>query len=119
MYWDTMKEFDLLLYAASKSWNAKIFNGAVQHARTTAQTHIRPDSSTTHLVLLDPKSGSIKHRLTNQGYSHTLCWARGQVWAIFGFAETYHWTHHEEYLRTSLQEGDFSTARLGGSGVMQ
>lgn len=109
---------DLLFYAASKSGNAEMFDAAVQHARTTARTHIRPDGSTTHLVVLDPKSGRIKHRLTNQGYSHTSCWARGQAWAIAGFAETYHWTHDDEFLRTSQQAADFFIARLDGSGVV-
>lgn len=109
---------DLLFYAASKSGNAEMFTAAVQHARTTARTHIRPDGSTTHLIVLDPQSGEIKQRLTNQGYSHTSCWARGQAWGIAGFAETYHWTRDEEFLRTSQRVADFFIARLDESGVV-
>jgi uncharacterized protein YyaL (SSP411 family) len=113
-----MMNLDLLFYAASKSGNTEMFKAAVQHARTTSRTHMRPDGSTTHLVVLDPKTGRIKYRLTNQGYSHSSCWARGQAWAIAGFAETYHWTHDAEFLRTSQQAADFFIARLDDSGVV-
>lgn len=109
---------DLLFYAASKSGNAEMFFAAVQHARTTARTHVQPDGSTTHLIVLDPQSGEIKHRLTNQGYCHTSCWARGQAWAIAGFAETYHWTRDIEFLHTSQCAADFFLARLDESGVV-
>ncbi|KAJ4294224.1 hypothetical protein N0V90_007914 [Kalmusia sp. IMI 367209] len=97
---------------ASKTGNSDMFAAAIQHARTTARTHIRSDGSTTHLIVLDACTGNVKHRLTNQGYSHTSCWARGQAWAIAGFAETYHWTHDEEFLRTSRLAADFFLARL-------
>jgi uncharacterized protein YyaL (SSP411 family) len=113
-----MMNLDLLFYAASRSGNAEMFSAAVQHARTTARTHIRPDGSTTHLIVLDLQSGEIKHRLTNQGYSHTSCWARGQAWGIAGFAETYHWTRDEEFLRTSQRAADFFISRLDESGVV-
>ncbi|KAH7075312.1 unsaturated glucuronyl hydrolase [Paraphoma chrysanthemicola] len=115
---DNMMNLDLLFYAASKTGDAEMFSAAVQHARTTLRTHIRPDGSTTHLIVLDPDNGNIKHRLTNQGFSHTSCWARGQAWAIAGFAETYHWTLDEEFLRTSQHAADFFIARLDESGVV-
>jgi hypothetical protein len=109
---------DLLFYAASKTGNSEMFSAARQHARTTARMHIRPDGSTTHLIVLDPQSGEIRHRLTNQGYSHTSCWARGQAWAIAGFAETYHWTLDEGFLLVSQRAADFFLARSDESGVV-
>ncbi|KAJ4352541.1 uncharacterized protein N0V89_007890 [Didymosphaeria variabile] len=115
---DNMMNLDLLFYAASKTGNNEMFSAAVQHARTTCRTHLRSDGSTTHLVVLDPESGEIKHRLTNQGYSHSSCWSRGQAWAIAGFAETYHWTKDEEFLRTSQRAADYFLKRLPENGIV-
>lgn len=107
---------DLLFYAASKTQNAEMFSAAVEHARTTARTHVRLDGSTTHLIILDPQNGNVKDRLTNQGYAHNSCWARGQAWAIAGFAETYAWTHEAAFLDTARLCADYFLDRLPGSG---
>ncbi|KAL5376607.1 hypothetical protein DPSP01_010400 [Paraphaeosphaeria sporulosa] len=115
---DNMMNLDLLFYAASKTGNADMFSAAVQHARTTSRTHIRADGSTTHLVVLDPRSGDIRHRLTNQGHSHSSCWARGQAWAIAGFAETYHWTHDEDFLHISQRVANYFIEHLPDSGIV-
>lgn len=109
---------DLLFYAASKTGDEQMFAAAVSHARTTARTHIRPDGSTTHLVVLDTKDGTIKHRLTNQGYSHNSCWARGQSWAIAGFAETYNWTRDIAFLEVACRCADYFMSRLPKPGVV-
>lgn len=109
---------NLLFYAASKTGNVNMFDAAIEHARTTTRTHIRPDGSTTHLIVLDPQSGNVKQRLTNQGYSHTSCWARGQAWGIAGFAETYTWTHDIAFLITARRCADYFLQRLPESGIV-
>ncbi|KAJ4991054.1 unsaturated glucuronyl hydrolase [Stagonosporopsis vannaccii] len=115
---DNMMNLDLLFYAASKTGNERMFAAAVSHARTTARTHIRSDGSTTHLVVLNTKDGTIKHRLTNQGYSHTSCWARGQSWAIAGFAETYTWTRDTAFLDVACQCANYFMNRIPESGIV-
>lgn len=109
---------DLLFYAASRTGNTEMFSAAVEHARTTSRTHLRSDGSTTHLIVLDVESGEIRHRLTNQGHSNSSCWARGQAWAIAGFAETYHWTHDEEFLHISRRAADYFINHLPESGIV-
>lgn len=113
-----MMNLNLLFYASSKTSDVNMFNAAIEHARTTIRTHIRPDGSTTHLIVLDPQSGNVKQRLTNQGYSHTSCWARGQAWAIAGFAETYTWTHDIAFLGTARRCADYFLQRLPESGIV-
>lgn len=109
---------DLLFYAASRTHNAEMFAAAVEHARTTARTHVHPNGSTTHLIVLDPQNGGVKYRLTNQGYAHTSCWARGQAWAIAGFAETYSWTQDATFLDTARRCADYFLNRLPESGIV-
>ncbi|GAP88559.1 putative glycoside hydrolase family 88 protein [Rosellinia necatrix] len=114
---DNMMNLDLLFYVARLTRDQQMFRDAVQHARTTMRAHIREDSSTIHLVCFDPDTGDIRERLTNQGYTDTSCWTRGQAWAIAGFAETYHWTLEMEFLATAQRCADLFLRRLPASGV--
>lgn len=108
---------DLLFFVAQETNNTAMRNVAIEHARKSARAHIREDASTTHLVVFDPATGAIKDKLTNQGFSHTSCWARGQAWAIAGFAETYRWTQMDEFLVTARATADYFLRRLPSSGV--
>lgn len=108
---------DLLFFVARETGNMAMREAAVQHARTSARAHVRADFSTTHLVVFDPATGAIKEKLTNQGFSHTSCWARGQAWAIAGFAETYQWTQLDEFLSVARSCADYFLKRLPPSGV--
>lgn len=112
-----MMNLDLLFYVARHTGNRAMFEAAVQHARTTQRTHIRDDFSTIHLVNFEPESGEVRERLTNQGYTDTSCWSRGQAWAIAGFAETYHWTHDQSFLDTARSCADYFLRRLPVCGV--
>lgn len=40
--------------------------------------------------------------MTNQGYSDTSTWSRGQAWGILGFAQMYYWTRDVVFLDTAL-----------------
>jgi uncharacterized protein YyaL (SSP411 family) len=112
-----MMNLDLLFYVARQTGNRAMYEAAVQHARTTQRTHIRDDYSSIHLVTFDPHTGEVRERLTNQGYTDTSCWTRGQAWAIAGFAETYHWTHDQSFLTTSQNCADLFLRRLPESRV--
>lgn len=107
----------LLFFVAQQTGDSAMREAAIQHARTTARIHVRPDSSTTHLIVFDPSTGYVKDRLTNQGFSHTSCWTRGQAWAIAGFAETFHWTQDGAFLDTARRCADYFLERLPASGV--
>ncbi|CAK7218222.1 hypothetical protein SBRCBS47491_003436 [Sporothrix bragantina] len=109
---DNMMNLDLLFYAAWQTDDRSLYDIAVAHARTTIKSHIRDDGSTVHLVMFDSATGEIVDKLTNQGYSAESCWARGQAWAIAGFAETYHWTRDPVFLETAYRCADYFLARL-------
>lgn len=106
---DNMMNLDMIFWAAAELKSDELYQIAATHARTTQASHIRKDYSTTHLVVFDPKtaSPSVKSRLTNQGYADNSTWARGQAWAIAGFAQTYHWTRDDSFLETAQQCADY------------
>ncbi|KAI1344161.1 Six-hairpin glycosidase-like protein [Xylariaceae sp. FL0016] len=114
---DNMMNLNILFYIAAATGNQALRSAAITHARTTQRTHIRPDGSTTHVVVFDPDTGAIKDRLTNQGYAHESCWARGQAWAICGFAETYLWTMEDDFLSTAMHCADSFVGRLPETGI--
>jgi hypothetical protein len=58
---------------------------AEKHALTTARNHFRDDGTTFHLVDY-ADDGSVLGRQTFQGYADDSAWARGQAWALFGYA---------------------------------
>ena len=58
---------------------------AEKHALTTAKNHFREDGTTFHLVDY-ADDGSVLGRQTVQGYADESAWARGQAWALYGYA---------------------------------
>lgn len=113
---DSMCNLDLLFYASSQTGDAKLWNAAVAHAKTLLKTHLRPECegrwSTTHVVNFDPTTGQIKEKRTGQGYEATSTWARGQAWAILGYAQTYIWTGDSEFLEAAIGLAEYFIHRL-------
>jgi hypothetical protein len=112
-----MLNLDLLFWASTELRDPRLRNIATAHAHTTRQNHIREDSSTFHVVNFDQETGNVKAKMTNQGYSDSSCWSRGQAWAITGFAETYLWTRDITFLETSRSCADYFLSHLPSSGI--
>ena len=58
---------------------------AEKHALTTAKNHFREDGTTFHLVDY-ADDGTVLGRQTVQGFADETAWARGQAWALYGYA---------------------------------
>ena len=71
---------------------------AVSHADVTHENHFRDDYSCYHVIDYDKIKGGVRHKHTAQGYAHESAWARGQAWAIYGFAVCYRETKDPRYL---------------------
>jgi hypothetical protein len=127
---DSMCNLDLLYYAAAHSEKDRVlFDIATQHANTILRTHLRPEKatlsgagayqgqwySTCHVANLDPSSGFIKQRMTAQGFADDSTWARGQAWAILGYAQTYMWTRDHRFLEVSCGCAEYFISRLENS----
>ncbi|KAJ3545288.1 hypothetical protein NM208_g2586 [Fusarium decemcellulare] len=114
---DNMMNLDMLFWTASRLDDKEMYHIARNHAKRTQEFHIRDDFSTTHVTVFDPNTGLLKDKLTNQGFSHESCWARGQAWAIAGFMQTYNWTQDESFLQTALSCANHFLDQLPPSGI--
>lgn len=104
---DNMMNLELLFKAAEISGDSTYFNIAVSHADKTLVNHFRDDFSCYHVVDYDPETGEVLRRCTAQGYSDESAWARGQAWALYGFATAYRFTGYERYLNQAESVADF------------
>lgn len=96
---DNMMNLELLFEATRLSGDSTFYKICVSHADATMKNHFRPDNSCYHVVDYSLKDGSVRSRVTAQGYADSSAWARGQAWAIYGFTTCYRYTHNEAYLR--------------------
>ena len=61
-----------------------------QHLLTLAKYFVRSDGSTFHRLTFNPRTGALTGPVYGQGYNMaTSTWARGQAWAMYGFAKGY------------------------------
>jgi len=115
---DNMMNLELLTWASANGGTTQngtrgdLLKIATRHADRAMAEFFRPDSSTYHVVELDPLTGAVKRRHTAQGKADESCWSRGQTWAIYGFASMYTATKDRSYLDRSIKAADFYLAHL-------
>ncbi|KAL4940085.1 hypothetical protein BDV06DRAFT_230603 [Aspergillus oleicola] len=123
---DSLCNLDLLFYASAHAGDSSLAELAAKHARTLLRTHLRPERaisvpkngcqgqlySTCHVANIDPSTGALKWRRTAQGYSNESTWARGQAWAILGYAQTYMWTKDPIFLDAACGCAEYFLQRL-------
>ena len=109
---DTMMNLELLFWASEVSGDKKYFDAAVQHAKTTLKEVVRSDYSSFHVVEFDPENGKVLKKRTHQGYSDSSTWARGQAWAVYGFANVYKRTKDIIFLETAQKMADYYLKKL-------
>ena len=75
---DNMMNLELLMEYGDRSV-------AEKHALTTMKNHFREDGTAWHLVDY-ADDGGVLGKQTVQGYADDTAWARGQAWALYGYA---------------------------------
>jgi unsaturated chondroitin disaccharide hydrolase len=95
---DNMMNLELFFEATRITGDSAFYHMAVSHADVTLKNHFRKDFSTYHVIDYDKIKGGVRHKHTAQGYAHESTWARGQAWAIYGFAVCYRETKDLRYL---------------------
>ncbi|KAF9879357.1 glucuronyl hydrolase [Colletotrichum karsti] len=114
---DNMMNLDIIFWAAAQLGDREMHDAAVAHAETTRKHHVRQDASTYHVVNFDQTTGLPKQKITNQGHSDESSWARGQAWAVAGFAQTYGWTRDVSFLDTAVSCAEYFLVELPPSGI--
>jgi unsaturated chondroitin disaccharide hydrolase len=88
---DTLMNLPLLFWASAQSGERAYSRAAQAHAETSLRYLLRPDGAAFHTFFFDQESGEPVGPRTHQGYADDSLWARGQAWAIYGFALAAEW----------------------------
>jgi unsaturated chondroitin disaccharide hydrolase len=84
----------------------------LRHMLTLIRYFIRPDGSTRHRLGFDPRTGRLLGAIPGQGLGPSSTWARGQAWAVDGFAHAYRLTRDERLLDAARRTADLWMARV-------
>lgn len=114
---DSLQNLALLFWASDVTSNPVYREAAIQHADTLEKHIIREDYSTYHCFLFDPATQQPLRGETFQGYADESCWARGQSWAIHGFAQIFEHTGDIKYLETAKNLADYAIDHLPEDGI--
>jgi unsaturated chondroitin disaccharide hydrolase len=109
---DCLLNLPLLYQAARLTGNEHYRDIAYTHARQAQRYLVREDSSTYHTFYMDVVTGAPRFGTTAQGYSDSSCWARGQVWGVYGFTLSYRHTGDRSFLDTACRLLDYYLACL-------
>ena len=108
---DAMMNLELLWWAAQNG-RPQYADIAHRHAQRTITDLVRPDGSTTMFAAYDQRTGALQRLYTEQGARDDSTWARGQAWAVYGFATAYRYTRDPRYLDTARRTADWFVAHL-------
>lgn len=109
---DCLLNLPLLYQAARLTGDERYYDMAYTHARQAQRYLVRADNSTYHTFYMDVTTGVPRFGATAQGYSDSSCWARGQVWGVYGFTLSYRHTRDRSFLDTACRLLDYYLARL-------
>ena len=83
---DSVMNLPLLYWATRLTGDPRYRDVAARHARVVAAEMVRGDGSTWSSMHNRRSDGAFIKFHTHQGYRDDSTWARGQAWAIYGFA---------------------------------
>jgi unsaturated chondroitin disaccharide hydrolase len=113
LFIDIMMNVGIIFYAASRLGDPELARIAYEHCLTTRRYLVRGDGSASHEGIFDLTSGAFLRQTTQQGWRDDGSWARGQAWALYGFATAYRFTGDHRFLGTATQCADFYIDRTG------
>ena len=104
---DNMMNLELLEWDAKNGGDPASDRIARSQADLTDLNHFRTDGSAYHILGYNPKTRKIQAYFAGQGASADGTWARGQAWAIYGFAVMYRETRDPRYLARACKAADY------------
>ncbi|MEZ3159187.1 glycoside hydrolase family 88 protein [Microbacterium sp. BWT-B31] len=107
LFIDIMMNIHMAFYASQQTGDDSLADVATQHCLTTRRHLIRGDGSASHEAMFDLETGDFIAQTTQQGFSDTGSWARGQAWALYGFGTVYRFTGDRRFLDTARATADF------------
>ncbi len=118
LFIDIMMNVGIVLYAAGRTGDEGLRETGLEHCRTTRRYLLRGDGSSLHEGIFDPKTGEFLRPSTQQGWRPDSCWARGQAWALHGFADVYRLTGEDGMLAAARAAAEYYLAQVLGNRVV-
>jgi unsaturated chondroitin disaccharide hydrolase len=117
---DSLMNMPLLWWATVATGDPTYADKARRHVTQLATHIVRQDNTTFHTFWWDPATGEPLRGTTEQGFSDSSCWARGQAWGVYGFALNHAWatgrrpgaTADESFLDAARRCADYYLAHL-------
>lgn len=114
---DSVVNLGILDWVGRSSGAKHYRDWALRHARAVARLLVRPDGSTAQGVRTNRADGSVIAYEHRQGLSAESAWARGQAWAIYGFARTGRAHRQRDVVTVAERAARYLADRLPPTGV--
>ncbi|WP_312093094.1 glycoside hydrolase family 88 protein [Niallia sp.] len=115
---DCLMNLPILYWATKESGDPRFSQIAMAHAFTAQKYLVRPNGSVKHIIEFNPHTGEYLKSHGGQGLGHGSAWTRGQAWALYGFALSYHHTKEDQFLSTAKQVADYFISNIPENGLI-
>ena len=95
---DCLMNLPILYWASKETDDPRFKMIASEHAHTAIKHLLREDGSCNHIAVLSPETGNCLETPGGQGFASGSSWSRGQSWALYGFALSFHHTGEKKFL---------------------
>lgn len=109
---DCSMNVPLLFWASTMTQDREFFYKAYSHLAQAARCMVRDDASTYQCYKIDELTGEPVRGWQGQGHDDDSCWARGQVWIMYGMAIGYRYTKDEALLEIAKRTSNYYLNRL-------
>jgi unsaturated chondroitin disaccharide hydrolase len=114
---EDMMNVPLILYAANLCNDDALLSIGSRHVATSRRHLVRGDGSTAARACFDVQTGECVRLAGHGACSGDSCWARGQAWAVYGFATCGRLLGFDPWLDTARQCGHYLIEKLSGDPV--
>ena len=114
---DSMMNIEILPWASRVTHDRSYAQLASHQAHVISSLLVRPDGSTYQAVHFDRATGRIVFVGTHQGISDSSTWARGQGWALYGFAQAARDLRDGQLLSVAQLLAGYTVRQLPAAGV--
>jgi unsaturated chondroitin disaccharide hydrolase len=114
---DSMMNIAILPWATTFTGNQAYVRLARHQASVIARVLVRANGSTAQSANFDRRTGRLISVTTHQGLSKTSTWARGEGWAVYGFAVAASEMHSRAFLRVAERVAGYVASHLPAGGV--
>ena len=113
---DCAMNVPLLFWASHITGERQFFTKALNHIYRTAECMVCESGATVQSCQIDEVTGEVVER-GKGGQGGAECWARGQTWAMYGFALAYRYAKDLRLLEMAKRVSNYFLNRLPGDHI--